>query len=124
MTRLAKIAGPLAVAAALCFRVGSGQGPVWRMDESQMEQFAPMLEMMKQKMGKQNFARLMQTMGPMMDADAGPGRRRRLRRRRLQQLGTEMGGGGFDMGQMMAHDGLDEGPHGWWRPQGKRRHRG
>lgn len=32
----------------------------------QMQQFAPMLEMMKKKMGKKRFAKLMQTMGPMM----------------------------------------------------------
>ena len=32
----------------------------------QMQQFAPMLEMMKKKMGKKRFAMLMQTMGPMM----------------------------------------------------------
>lgn len=32
----------------------------------QMEQFAPMLEMMKKHMGKKRFARLMQTVGPMM----------------------------------------------------------
>jgi hypothetical protein len=36
-------------------------------DFQQMEQFAPMLEMMKQRMGKKRFARLMQTVGPMMD---------------------------------------------------------
>ena len=32
----------------------------------QMEQFAPMLETMKRHMGKKRFARLMQTVGPMM----------------------------------------------------------
>ena len=31
-----------------------------------MERFAPMLEMMKKRMGKKRFARLMQTFGPMM----------------------------------------------------------
>jgi hypothetical protein len=31
-----------------------------------MQQMAPMLEMMKAKMGKRRFAKLMQTMGPMM----------------------------------------------------------
>ncbi|MBI5264505.1 MAG: hypothetical protein HY852_22135 [Bradyrhizobium sp.] len=34
--------------------------------EDMMTQMAPMLEMMKAKMGKRRFARLMQTMGPMM----------------------------------------------------------
>jgi hypothetical protein len=32
----------------------------------QMQQMAPMLEMMKRKMGKKRFAMLMQTVGPMM----------------------------------------------------------
>ena len=72
MTRLAKIAGPLAVAVALCFASAPAKAQ-FGMDESQMEQFAPMLEMMKQKMGKQNFARLMQTMGPMMMQMQGQG---------------------------------------------------
>jgi hypothetical protein len=34
--------------------------------EDMMTQMAPMLEMMKAKMGKKRFAALMQTMGPMM----------------------------------------------------------
>ena len=33
----------------------------------QMEQFAPLLEMMKKRMGKQRFGQLMQTVGPMME---------------------------------------------------------
>ena len=32
----------------------------------QMQQMAPLLNMMKKKMGKKRFAMLMQTMGPMM----------------------------------------------------------
>src|SRR3954451_6892707 len=37
-------------------------------DEFQtMEQFAPVLEVMKQHMGKKRFGQLMQTVGPMMD---------------------------------------------------------
>jgi hypothetical protein len=40
---------------------GSGGG-----GEDMMTQMAPMLEMMKAKMGKRRFAMLMQTMGPMM----------------------------------------------------------
>lgn len=35
--------------------------------EDMMTQMAPMLEMMKAKMGKRRFTMLMQTMGPMMD---------------------------------------------------------
>ena len=34
--------------------------------EDMMTQMAPMLEMMKAKMGKRRFAMMMQTMGPMM----------------------------------------------------------
>ena len=33
----------------------------------QMEQFAPVLEVMKKHMGKKRFGQLMQTVGPMMD---------------------------------------------------------
>jgi hypothetical protein len=36
-----------------------------------MTQMAPMLEMMKAKMGKRRFAMLMQTMGPMMEGGGG-----------------------------------------------------
>jgi hypothetical protein len=39
---------------------GGGRG------EDMMAQMAPMLEMMKARMGKRRFAMLMQTMGPMM----------------------------------------------------------
>ena len=39
---------------------GSGGG------QDMMTQMAPMLEMMKAKMGKRRFAAMMQTMGPMM----------------------------------------------------------
>lgn len=52
--------------------------------DDMMTQMAPMLEMMKAKMGKRRFAMLMQTMGPMMS--------------RMM----EGGGGGFSgMGGMM-----------------------
>ena len=43
------------------FGGGGGAG-----GEDMMTQMAPMLEMMKAKMGKRRFAMLMQTMGPMM----------------------------------------------------------
>ncbi|MBR0708007.1 hypothetical protein [Bradyrhizobium liaoningense] len=43
------------------FLSGGGAG-----GEDMMTQMAPMLEMMKAKMGKRRFAMLMQTMGPMM----------------------------------------------------------
>ncbi len=60
--------------------------------EDMMTQMAPMLEMMKAKMGKRRFAMMMQTMGPMMGQmmEGGGG------------LGGMMGGGGFGgMGGMI-----------------------
>jgi hypothetical protein len=50
-----------------------------------MTQMAPMLEMMKAKMGKRRFAMLMQTMGPMMS---------RMMENGGGGLGGLMGGGG------------------------------
>src|SRR5271168_2318880 len=57
-----------------------------------MTQMAPMLEMMKAKMGKRRFAMMMQTMGPMMGQmmEGGGG-----------GLGGMMGGGGGGLGGMM-----------------------
>jgi hypothetical protein len=46
-----------------------------------MTQMAPMLEMMKAKMGKRRFGALMQTMGPMMS-------------RMMENGGSGFGGGG------------------------------
>ena len=43
------------------FGLGGGAG-----GQDMMTQMAPMLEMMKAKLGKRRFAQLMQTMGPMM----------------------------------------------------------
>jgi hypothetical protein len=51
-----------------------------------MTQMAPMLEMMKAKMGKRRFGMLMQTMGPMMEGGGGGG------------LGGMLGGGGIPGG--------------------------
>jgi hypothetical protein len=48
------------------FGFGGGGG-----GEDMMTQMAPMLEMMKAKMGKRRFAQLMQTMGPMMEGGGG-----------------------------------------------------
>ncbi|WP_167407056.1 hypothetical protein [Bradyrhizobium forestalis] len=58
--------------------------------EDMMTQMAPMLEMMKAKMGKRRFAMLMQTMGPMMSRmmENGGG------------LGGMMGGGGLSGGNL------------------------
>src|SRR5271168_2570076 len=68
------------------FGGGSGGG------EDMMTQMAPMLEMMKAKMGKRRFAMMMQTMGPMMGQmmEGGGG-----------GLGGMMGGGGGGLGGMM-----------------------
>ncbi|MEY9125084.1 hypothetical protein [Bradyrhizobium yuanmingense] len=65
------------------FLGGGGAG-----GEDMMTQMAPMLEMMKAKMGKRRFAMLMQTMGPMMSRmmENGGG------------LGGMMGGGNFGGG--------------------------
>ncbi|MCA1506557.1 MULTISPECIES: hypothetical protein [unclassified Bradyrhizobium] len=65
------------------FLGGGGAG-----GEDMMTQMAPMLEMMKAKMGKRRFAMLMQTMGPMMSRmmENGGG------------LGGLMGGGNFGGG--------------------------
>jgi hypothetical protein len=59
--------------------------------QDMMTQMAPMLEMMKAKMGKRRFAALMQTMGPMMSrmTEGGGG---------FSGLGGMMGGGGFPGG--------------------------
>jgi hypothetical protein len=60
------------------FGFGGGGG------EDMMTQMAPMLEMMKAKMGKRRFAMMMQTMGPMMGQMMEGG-----------GLGGMMGSGGF-----------------------------
>lgn len=54
--------------------------------EDMMTQMAPMLEMMKAKMGKRRFAMMMQTMGPMMS---------RMMENGGDGLGGVMGDGGF-----------------------------
>jgi hypothetical protein len=67
------------------FGFGGGGG------EDMMTQMAPMLEMMKAKMGKRRFAMMMQTMGPMMGQMMEGG-----------GLGGMMGSGGF--GSMIPGD--------------------
>ncbi|MBR0852456.1 hypothetical protein JQ543_32330 [Bradyrhizobium diazoefficiens] len=57
--------------------------------EDMMTQMAPMLEMMKAKMGKRRFAMLMQTMGPMMS---------RMMENGGGGFGAPMGGGYMPMG--------------------------
>jgi hypothetical protein len=65
-----------------------------------MTQMAPMLEMMKAKMGKRRFAMLMQTMGPMMS--------------RMME-GGGMGAGGFG-GTMAGGSGVAPGGYGGYTP--------
>ena len=65
--------------------------------QDMMTQMAPMLEMMKAKMGKRRFAMMMQTMGPMMS--------------RMME-----GGGGGGLGGMMGGGGIP------WRLRRRRRH--
>ena len=104
MTRLARLTCPLAVLAALAFASSPAKAQFGGMDDAQMQQFAPMLEMMKKQMGKKRFGEMMKMMGPMMANMEGGG-----------GLGGLMGGGGFggfgggmpsmggmDMGQMMS----------------------
>ena len=57
----------------------------------QMQQFAPMLEMMKKKMGKKRFAMMMQTFGPMMS---------QMMEGQGGGFGGFGGGNGFDMSAM------------------------
>jgi hypothetical protein len=66
--------------------------------EDMMTQMAPMLEMMKARMGKRRFAMMMQTMGPMMSGmmEGGSG-----------GLGGMMGGGFNGMGGMIPGLGGD-----------------
>jgi hypothetical protein len=62
-----------------------------------MTQMAPMLEMMKAKMGKRRFATMMQTMGPMMS-------------RMMEGGGGGLGGGlGSNLGGLMGGGGIDGG---------------
>ncbi len=68
MKRLLKIAPPAALAALLLSVATPASAQFAGTDEfQQMEQFAPVLELMKQRMGKKRFGQLMQTVGPMMD---------------------------------------------------------
>ena len=66
--------------------------------QDMMTQMAPMLEMMKAKMGKRRFAMMMQTMGPMMS--------------------RMMEGGGGGIGGMMGGGGIPGGFGGGYVPEG------
>lgn len=59
----------------------------------QMEQFAPLLDMIKKKMGKKRFGQVMQMVGPMMSGEGGG----------LGNIAGMMGGGnmgGVDLGSI------------------------
>ena len=66
MTRILKFAQP-ALAVLLLSLATPASAQFAGADDQQMEQFAPMLEIVKQRMGKKRFGQLMQTVGPMMD---------------------------------------------------------
>jgi hypothetical protein len=67
MKRALKLAQP-AIAGLLLMVSTPASAQLAGADEFQtMEQFAPVLEVMKQHMGKKRFGQLMQTVGPMMD---------------------------------------------------------
>src|SRR5262249_59726326 len=90
------------------------------MDMNQMQQqFTPMLEMMKRKMGKKRFGQLMQTMGPMMsqmmDGQAGG-----VCAGGLGSRGLGMGQRGVGMWESMTQVGGLQGRPGGGRPGEKR----
>ena len=101
MTRHAKLAAAALVVAAL-FASAPAKAQFAGIDENQMQQFAPMLEMMKKQMGKKKFGELMKTMGPMME--------------KMQSGGM----GSMDMGQMMAMVGSMQSLMGNGRRKGRR----
>jgi len=95
MTRPVEAACAAVIAAAL-FASAPAKAQFAGIDENQMQQVAPMLEMMKQQMGKQRFAQLMKTMGPMME--------------KVQGQGGLGGMASLDVGQMMSALGSMKGP--------------
>jgi hypothetical protein len=128
MTKFTKLAGPLAIVAALAFTSAPAKAQFGGMGMDNMEQMAPMIEMMKQRMGKKRFAQLMQTMGPMMErmmANQGGGLGGGGFGGGMGGFGGGLGGGGFnmsgmDMGQMMAMIGSMKGMMGGGRKKGRR----
>ena len=88
------------------FGGGSGGGDM-------MTQMAPMLEMMKARMGKRRFGMLMQTMGPMMS---------RMMEGGGSGFGGMLGGGGGIPGGLGGGRGLCAG--GLWHGHGWRQHHG
>jgi hypothetical protein len=100
MNTLAKLGCPFAVAAVLALTSVPAQAQLFKEEDmGQMKEFAPIFEMMKQKMGKKRYAAMMRKMGPMMA--------------RMGNNGNGYGGGfgaaptggrGFDFGGFSAGD--------------------
>lgn len=63
-----RLAFPLALAIALALPSAPANAQI--AGDQVMSQFAPMIGMMKKKLGKKRFSRLMQTVGPMMTSMA------------------------------------------------------
>lgn len=84
--------------------LGGGAG-----GEDMMTQMAPMLEMMKAKMGKRRFAMLMQTMGPMMS---------RMMENGGGGIGGMMGGGLGGLGGGNLGGGFGAPNYGGYTPMG------
>jgi hypothetical protein len=67
MPKCAKLAGLIAIPVLCCLLAPSANAQSEDvMGGEQMRQFAPMLKMMKQRLGKRRFGQLMRTVGPMM----------------------------------------------------------
>jgi hypothetical protein len=64
MKPVIRLACPLALAIALALPSAPANAQI--AGDQMMSQFAPMIGMMKKKIGKKRFGRLMQTVGPMM----------------------------------------------------------
>src|ERR1700752_2804515 len=71
MIRISKFAAPAIIAAAMSFASVPAKAQFGGMNEAQMEQMAPMLDMMKQKMGKKRFGPMVKLMAPWMEQMKG-----------------------------------------------------
>jgi len=107
MIRPAKFACAAVIAAAF-FASAPAKAQFAGIDENQMQQFAPMLENDGAADGKQRFAQLMKTVGPMME--------------KMQGQGGPGGMDNMDMGQMMSMLGSMKGLLGNGNGSGHRRH--
>src|SRR5262245_29395289 len=123
MNSFAKFVCP-AVVTAILAGAAPAHAQFGGMDMNQMQQqFTPMLEMMKRKMGKKRFGQLMQTMGPMM-SQMMDGQGGGFGAGGFGSSGFGMGNGGFDMGQIMTMVGSMKGLMGGGRRGRARRHHG